>query len=52
MTIANANNITKGAKIIEEIRDTICNWSEYADKAKVLPKLKKSITKNLMAFKI
>jgi len=51
MTIASANNIKKGEKIIEEIKDTVCNWSKYADKVKVSSELKYSISKTLVAFK-
>jgi serine/threonine-protein kinase HipA len=49
MTIANANNIKRGEKIIEEIRDTVCNWPEYANKVKVSPELNGYITKTLIA---
>jgi len=49
MTIANANNIKKGEKIIEEIKDTVCNWPEYADKVKVSLELKEHIAKTLVA---
>ncbi len=51
MTIANANNIKKGEKIIKEIKETVCNWSEYANKAKVSSELKGFITKTLVALK-
>jgi len=49
MTIAIANNIKKGEKIIEEIKDTVCNWPEYADKVKVSSELKEHIAKTLVA---
>lgn len=51
MTIANANNIKKGERIIEEIKETVCNWPKYADRVKVSEGLKESITKTLVAFK-
>ncbi|MBW8048835.1 MAG: type II toxin-antitoxin system HipA family toxin [Cytophagales bacterium] len=51
MTIANANNIKKGKKIIEEIKETVCNWPKYADRVKVSTGLKESITKTLVALK-
>ena len=51
MTIANTNNIKKGAKIIKEIRETVCNWAQYADKVRVSSELKGSITKTLVALK-
>ncbi|MBU4486380.1 MAG: type II toxin-antitoxin system HipA family toxin [Candidatus Delongbacteria bacterium] len=50
MTIAAANSIRKGSEIIEEIRETISNWSKYADRVEVSSKLKDSITKTLVAF--
>ena len=50
MTIANTNNIKKGERIIKEIKKTVCNWPEYADKVKVSPELKGSITKTLAAL--
>ena len=51
MQIANTNNIVKGKKIIEEIKETVCYWQKYADKANVSSELKNSITKNLVALK-
>ena len=50
MTIANANNIKKGKKIIKKIKEIVCNWSKYADEAGVSPELKDSITKTLVAL--
>jgi len=50
MTIANTNNIKKGEKIIEEIKETVCKWPKYADKVKVPSELKGSITKTLVAL--
>ena len=51
MTIANANNIKKGEKIIKEIKERVCNWPKYADKVKVSSELTGSITKTLVALK-
>jgi len=51
MQIANTNNIVKGKKIIGEIKETVCDWQKYADKAQVPSELKSSITKNLVALK-
>lgn len=51
MTIANANNIKKGERIIEEIKETVCNWPKYANRVEVSESLKESITKTLVAFK-
>lgn len=50
MTIAYTNNIKKGEKTIKEIKETVCNWPKYANKVKVSPKLKDSITKTLVAL--
>jgi serine/threonine-protein kinase HipA len=51
MTIATANNIKKGEKIIDEIKSVISNWQQYAEDVKVAPKLRDMITKNLIALK-
>lgn len=51
MTIATANNIKKGEKIIDEIKFVISNWQQYAEDVKVAPKLRDMITKNLIALK-
>ncbi len=51
MQIANTNNIVKGRKIIKEIKETVCNWQKYADKAEVSSELKDTITKTLVALK-
>ena len=49
MKVANANHVAKGEKIIEEIKDIVCNWQKYADAAKVSLALKDSIAKTLVA---
>ena len=50
MTIATANNIKKGEKIIVEIKSVVGNWEEYAEKVKVTPKLRDTITNTLNAL--
>lgn len=50
-TIAITNNIKRWEKIIEEIKDIVCNWEEYADKVRVSSKLKNMIKENLIALK-
>ncbi len=47
MTIAKANNIKKGAEIIEEINQTICSWVDFAKQAKVDEKRFNHILNNL-----
>jgi serine/threonine-protein kinase HipA len=47
MTVAQANNIKKGERIIEEINTIVNNWEEFALKAKVNPKKIKEIKQNL-----
>jgi len=50
MTIARINNIKKGHNIIEEIKEIVCNWSEYANKVEVSSGLEKTIAETLAAF--
>ncbi len=50
MAVAGTNNIKKGEKIIKEIKEIVCNWSQYAEKVKVASELKNSITKTLVAL--
>lgn len=50
MTIARANSIKKGERIIEEIKTIVCEWSKYANKAKVTAELTNAITQNLVAL--
>lgn len=52
MIIANANSVKKGSKIIEEIKNIVCNWIEYAEKYKVKKDLKDTITNNLACYRI
>jgi serine/threonine-protein kinase HipA len=47
MTIATANNIKKGEKIIHEIRSVVGNWEEYAEKVRVTQRLRETITNTL-----
>lgn len=51
MTIASANNIKKGEKIIDEIKLVVSNWQQYAEEVKVAQNLRDSITKTLIALK-
>ena len=51
MTIAKANNIKKGEKIIDEIKAVISNWHQYAEKTEVTQNLRDTITKTLIALK-
>ncbi len=51
MTIGKANSIKKGEKIIDEIKETVSRWPVYADKVRVSPELKGSISKTLVALK-
>lgn len=50
MTIANTNSINKGEKIIDDIKETVCNWPKYAEKVKVSSDLTGLITKTLVAL--
>lgn len=49
MTIAKANSIKKGGKIIEEIKEVVANWMDYANKVNVSSTLKNRINDNLVA---
>jgi len=51
ITIASANNIKKGEKIIDEIKLVVSNWQQYAEEVKVAQNLRDSITKTLIALK-
>jgi serine/threonine-protein kinase HipA len=51
MTIASANNIKRGEKIIDEIKFVVSNWQQYAEEVKVAQNLRDSITKTLIALK-
>ncbi len=51
MTIAKANSIKKGEKIIEEIKEVVSHWLQYADKVKVSSTLKNRINDNLVALR-
>lgn len=50
MTLAHANNIKKGDKIIEDIKYTVSNWNDYAEQAEVSSELRGFIEKNLVAL--
>lgn len=51
MTIANANNIKKGERIIKQTKAVVSNWLEYAEKVKVSSALTDSIANTLVALK-
>lgn len=51
MSIAKANNIKKGEKIIEEIKGIVGKWQDYADQATVSANLTRSISDTLVALK-
>ncbi len=51
MTIAKANSINKGEKIIEEIKTVVTNWMDYANRVNVSERLKNRINDNLVAHK-
>ncbi len=51
MTIAKANNIKKGEKIIEEINIVVKSWKEFANLAKVRKELLQTIQNNLHTLK-
>ncbi len=48
--LAITNNIKKGKLIIEEIKETVSNWEQYATKAEVSSELTNTITNNLVAL--
>ncbi len=47
MSIAKANNIKKGEKVIEEINTIVKNWIDFANRAKVKKELLQTIHDNL-----
>ena len=51
MTIAKANSIKKGEKIIDEIKEVVSHWPHYADRVKVSAALKNRINDNLVAHR-
>ena len=51
MTIANANNIKKGEKIIDAIKGIVSNWDNYAEEVGVENNLRESIKSTLIALK-
>jgi len=50
MAVAAVNNIKKGERIIDEIKEIVCDWEQYANRVKVSSKLTSSIAKTLVAF--
>lgn len=51
LTVAKANNIKKGEKILEEINDAVGRWEDFATQAKVDENHLKHIQRNLHTFK-
>ena len=51
IAVAKTNNINSGEKIIEEIKEIVCDWEQYAIKVNVSKDLNRLITKNLVALK-
>ncbi|HPA58121.1 MAG TPA: HipA domain-containing protein, partial [bacterium] len=51
MTVADANGVGKGEKIINEIKKTVGNWQHYAQEAGVPAQLKRSIAETLAVLK-
>ena len=47
MTIARANNIKKGERIIREVNEVVCNWYTYAAEAAVREDLAEQISNTL-----
>jgi serine/threonine-protein kinase HipA len=50
MTIAKANGIKKGEKIIDEINKIVKNWNDFASLAKVREDLRQTIQNNLHTY--
>lgn len=51
MTVAKANNIKKGEKIIKDINTVVKNWKDFASRAKVKNELQQTIQDNLHTLK-
>ncbi len=51
MTVASANNIKKGEKIIKEINTVVKSWKDFANQAKVGKELQQTIQDNLHTLK-
>lgn len=50
LTVATANNIKKGDRIINELKGVVCDWEQYAKRVHVSSRLCSSISKTLAAF--
>jgi serine/threonine-protein kinase HipA len=50
LSIAKANNIKRGEDIIDDINNTVSNWKDFADKAKVDEQHFDHIKRNLHTF--
>ncbi len=51
MTVAKANNIKKGNKIIKEFNTVVKNWKDFANQTKVRKELLRTIQDNLHTLK-
>jgi len=51
MTVAKANTIKKGEKIIKKINTAVKSWKDFANQAKVRKKLVQTIQDNLHTLK-
>ena len=51
LVVAKSINIKKAEKIIDDINIIVSSWNEYAEEAKVNPKLRDSIKSTLLIFK-
>ncbi len=51
MTVAKANNIKKGEKIIKEINTVIKSWKDFANRTKVSKELQQTIQDNIHTLK-
>jgi len=49
MNLADANNIRKASKIIDEIKEIVSNWESYAKSVEVAPELTKTISTHIAA---
>ncbi len=52
LILANENSVKKGALIIDEIQQIVCNWKSYAKDAKASKQLLESIDATLVGYSI
>lgn len=50
MSVADANNIRRGERIIDEIKEIVCDWEQYAKRVHVPSRLSRSISGTLEAY--